>query len=266
MTDPHASATQKALDQASGKTIQDIFDRASGKTLMESMGSRSVLGVSDVVVSGLGRSVAASLMESMGSRSVLGVSDVVASGLGRSVKSVGLTHPARDAAEMLRKAANSHDAVAQSIDSPWSSGIFREFEGARFDALVESIRNDQDQDGLADLEWQFARQSQSKELLQRTAVELKLTVPFDHDPAVRAALQFVVAVVYSIIMISLVLYYPMVGAVTAVTGTATSKMTWTYVGGVYDKLYNKEHYHPEKDVDSAPRAKGRRPKRDKGVW
>ncbi|MHA7284605.1 hypothetical protein [Arthrobacter sp. TMS2-4] len=167
---------------------------------------------------------------------------------------------------MFRKAASSQDAVAQSMNSPWSSGIFREFEGERFDDLVESIRRDKDQSGLADLEWQFARLSQSEDLLHRTASELQLTVPFDQDPAVRAALQFVVAVVYSFVMVYLVLYNPWAAAAGAVGGIASAKTVWKLTGSEYDKLYNKKHYHPEKGMDAGPQPKNRRSKGDKGIW
>ncbi|WP_258058818.1 hypothetical protein [Arthrobacter sp. B1805] len=157
--------------------------------------------------------------------------------------------------------------MAEAIESQWPGGIFRDFEGPRFDALVESIRKDEDRVGITELERQFERLGQSEELLQYAATELRLTVPFDHDPHVRAALQFVVTVVYSIVMVYLLVYLPVAAAIGTVTGTTPSALkVWKYTGTAYDKLYDKKHYHPEKGLDSSTQSKGRRSRGDKGVW
>ena len=185
-----------------------------------------------------------------------------------STERIAQPHSVRNAADFLRKAADSdelQDAVSNTFDSPGFEGLFRDFEGAQFDAVVESIRENMDRKGINDLERQFTRLPQSEDVLRRAATELDLTIPFDHDPAVRAALQFVVAAVYSLFMVSLVVLYPvLVAMTTVVVPPPSAPKAWKYIGTAYDKLYDKKHYHPENGID--PPSDGPHLPKGKGVW
>lgn len=124
--------------------------------------------------------------------------------------------------------------------------MLQDFEGERFGKLAASIREADDPALTADLEIQFEKVSNGDALLARTATELNLTVPFGHDPAVRAALQVVVTAVICMIMLFLVFNFPITALVATVTGSPTAVPTWKAVGKAYDRLYDKQHYHPEK--------------------
>jgi len=175
-----------------------------------------------------------------------------------------------DAAEVLRTLEDDdafNRAAETMLESPHASELIREFEGEQFDQLVASVLETDDE-----LEARFEKIPNGEALLKVVYTELKLTDPappgqepralvdpeweltisFAYDRRVRVAAQIIAVSLMLRIMAFVILDYPALEPLLLLTGAPTPWATIVFSGKAYDKLHNKNHFHPGGSDSSAP--------------
>ncbi|WP_152915994.1 hypothetical protein [Arthrobacter sp. RIT-PI-e] len=163
--------------------------------------------------------------------------------------------------------ADALSVVRSAGQFPGIAHMLENVDRTTFDSLVKSIREENNLVYTKELEKQFSTFPDSEALLTHSATELDLTVPFGHDPAIRAALQIIITAFLSLSILYMVIHVPIWPIITGVLGSPTPKLTWCATGKAYDKLYDKKHYHPtKKQLPPAPPEGGHPRRRSPGAW